>query len=133
MKLHELSVCFHTDKIEECKEFYVKYFNAEINFDCGWYVNIVFDKEKGFWIQLMKPQGDEELFKGGATINLGVKDVDAEYERLIVKEGLSCASPLKDYDWGCRSFEIKDPIGNILYIFSDCEPKGEYAAMIQQD
>ncbi len=126
MKLQDLSVCFHTDKLAECRDFYVKYFDAEVIFDHSWYVSIFFNKERMITLHFMKPQDSETLYGGGTTLNLYYEDVDAVYKRLVLDAGLSVESPLEDHDWGDRGFTLKDPIGNILYIYSPRELKGEY-------
>ncbi|WP_165021375.1 MULTISPECIES: VOC family protein [unclassified Dysgonomonas] len=133
MKLEGLSICFHTTKVEECKEFYVKYFSGEIIFDCGWYVSIVFNKERCLTLQFMIPQDDTPVYgEKGVTLNLGVKDVDAEYQRLIVENKLPVQRDLQDQPWGDRSFTIFDPLGNTLYIYSDREMSDEYKEAVKQ-
>jgi len=55
MIANEVSPCITTDKVRESKEFYIKYFNAEVTFDCEWYVNLKFGKDIST-IQFMSPQ-----------------------------------------------------------------------------
>ncbi|HCO66739.1 MAG TPA: glyoxalase [Dysgonomonas sp.] len=131
MTLQDLSVCFHTDKIQECKDFYVKYFDAEVVFDHSWYVTILFNKERMITLNFMEPQDNEPYYGGGVTLNFYYEDVDAVYEKLIVKTGLKAVAPIEDHDWGDRSFSINDPIGNILYIYSPRQVKKEYADSVK--
>ena len=42
MIANTVSAAFTTDKLEESRDFYVKYFDAKVTFDCGWYVNLQF-------------------------------------------------------------------------------------------
>jgi len=42
MNANTLSSAFTTNKVEESRDFYVKYFDAKVTFDCGWYVNLEF-------------------------------------------------------------------------------------------
>lgn len=128
MITRDLSICFHTNKVEVCKDFYTKYLGGVVNFDCGWYINVTFNGDHSKTLQFMIPQSDLSLFgEKGITLNFKVDNVDSVYERLVLKEGLKAITPLKDEPWGCRVFTIQDPLGNILYIYSDIEFSEEYA------
>ena len=128
MEIRDLSICFTTDKLQECREFYTKYFGVDVTFDHSWYVVIRFkSKRKKLYLAFMAPQENEPLYtNGGATVNLWVKDVDAEYHRLL-DMGLKINRLLQDNPWGDRSFEVNDPLGNILYIYKYMKPTKEYA------
>jgi uncharacterized glyoxalase superfamily protein PhnB len=129
MEVRDLSICFTTDRIQECREFYIKYFDVDVTFDHSWYISIRFkSNRKRIYLSFMAPQFGEPLYNnGGITINLWVKDVDAEHEKLQ-KAGLKITRPLQDNPWGDRSFEVNDPLGNILYIYKYIKPTEEYAA-----
>lgn len=128
MDIKDLSVCFITTQIAECKEFYIKYFDAQVTFDAGWYLSLAFGKNREMALTFMSPQNGRDIVFGGDGImlNVQVDDVDAEHQRLVIAEGLSIIAPIADHDWGDRAFSIKDPLGNALYIYSDREPSGEY-------
>lgn len=129
MDIKDLSVCFHTTKAAECKEFYVKYLGAVITFDYEWYSVVAFGDKKQFTLSFMAPQGDEPLYEEkGVTLNFCVSNVDDEYQRLIISEGLKVLRPLADNPWGDRSFTLLDPLGNILYIYSEIKPSEEFVA-----
>lgn len=129
MDIKDLSVCFHTIKAAACKEFYVKYMGAVVTFDYDWYSVVAFGDKKQFALSFMAPQGNEAIFvEKGITLNFCVKNVDEEYQRLIVREGLKAIRPLADNPWGDRSFAILDPLGNVLYIYSEIEPTGEFVS-----
>lgn len=126
MEFKDLSITFHTDKVQECKDFYVKYFNATVSFDAGWYVTIHFKSNVNPYIFLSFQQSEKansDVFSGGATLNLMVEDVDNAYSKMkqtdiIIKDEIA------NHEWGDRSFSVTDPIGNILYIYSP-RPMGE--------
>ncbi len=67
MKANSLSVAFTTNKVEETRDFYVKYFDAKVTFDCGWYVNLEFGN-KTSTLQFMSPQQPEQPLGGGAGL-----------------------------------------------------------------
>lgn len=127
MDIKDLSVCFHTTKAAECKQFYVKYLGAVVTFDYEWYSVVAFGNKKQFTLSFMAPQSNEPLFEEkGVTLNFFVDNVDAEYQRLVVDEGLKAVRPLADNPWGDRSFTVLDPLGNILYIYSEIKPTEEF-------
>lgn len=135
MQVRDLSVSFHTDKVAECRDFYIKYFNAKVTFDCGWYVTVKFKgRGKPKFLNFMQPQTeDESLFTGGLSVFLGVgspDELNAEYERLT-KMGLSVTPP-EDHDWGDRSFTLFDPIGTTIYIYADMPISAKYADAIKE-
>lgn len=121
MIVNDMSIGIHTSKVEECRDFYVKYFNVKVTFDCGWYVTIKFeDNGRPQFLNFMQPQTEgAPLFTGGLSIFLEVATpemVDAEYERLT-KAGLK-VSPPEDHDYGDRAIELFDPVGITVYIFA---------------
>ncbi|MBN2292381.1 MAG: VOC family protein [Pirellulales bacterium] len=126
MNIKNLSTAFTTDKVEEARDFYVKYLGAKVTFDCGWYVNLQFDQPM-CTLQFMSPQKDHHKLSdpSGLMHNFCVKDVDAEHERLTA-EGLTPVLPLEDHPWGDRSFAIVDPLGIMLYLYSEREPSEEF-------
>ncbi len=126
MKANSLSAAFTTDKVEESRDFYIRYFNAKVTFDCGWYVNLEFGSYASS-IQFMAPQQPEhKLGSGdGLVYNFCVDDVDQEYKKLT-EAGLAVVMPLEDHSWGDRGFAVQDPNGISLYIYSEREPDEEF-------
>ncbi len=126
MKANSLSAAFTTDKVEESRDFYIRYFNAKVTFDCGWYVNLEFGSDASS-IQFMAPQQPEhKLGSGdGLVYNFCVDDVDQEYKKLT-EAGLAVVMPLEDHPWGDRGFAVQDPNGISLYIYSEREPDEEF-------
>jgi uncharacterized glyoxalase superfamily protein PhnB len=125
MKTNELSICFCTGEIVGCCSFYEQHFGAKRVFDCGWYVSLRLGGD-GPTLHFMEPRDGMPEFKGGGVmLNLKVDDVDAEYDRLV-GVGLQTMIPLEDHPWGDRGFSVPDPIGNVVYIYSDREPSEEF-------
>ena len=122
MKVQSLSPAFTTDKVEETRDFFVRYFNAKVTFDCGWYVNMEFS-DASSTLQFMSPQQPEHRLSSGDGLiyNFAVDDVDAEYSRLT-QAGLPVIVPLEDHPWGDRGFATRDPNGISLYVYSPREP-----------
>ncbi|MGE5363232.1 MAG: VOC family protein [Bacteroidota bacterium] len=121
-----ISSCIATDKIDESREFYVRYFDAHISFDCGWYLILEFGSKTSqlsFIDSRKLPSG--KCNPEGLTYNFLVEDVDAEYRKLT-QAGLIPSEPIEDHPWGDRSFAVKDPNGITLGIYSDREPSEEF-------
>ena len=133
MDVKSLSITFITKKIDECKEFYQKFFNGKVTFDCGWYFTIMLSNGPNrIDISFMDPDnayttvpGQSIIFEGGVTLNLTVEDPDKEYEK-YKNTGLEITQKLGDSPWGDRSFLAKDPIGNNLYIYKWIKPSAEF-------
>ena len=121
-----MSGAFTTNKVEETRDFYVKYFDAKVTFDCGWYVNLEFGNKTSI-LQFMSPQQPEQPLGSGAGLmyNFAVEDVNQEYEKLT-EAGLAVIVPLEDHPWGDRGFAIQDPNGISLYIYSEREPSDKF-------
>jgi len=124
MRLKDLSITFHTDKTKECVEFYKKHFGAKVTFDDGeWYVVIQLETEPNASPVYLSFQGDNEIyqrehFSGGLSLNIMVEDVDACYQS-IHEGGMPLSEDITDHEWGDRAFSFYDPIGNLLYIYSE--------------
>lgn len=120
MRFKELSVTFHTDKIRECVDFYGTYFHSRVTFDSDWYV--VIRLEGDIPLSLSFQGSHEEMpgetFAGGVSLNLMVEDVDNCYA-LLKEAGVSFVEEITDHQWGDRAFSLYDPIGNLLYIYSE--------------
>jgi uncharacterized glyoxalase superfamily protein PhnB len=122
MIANTVSAAFTTDKVEESRDFYVKYFDAKVTFDCGWYVNLQFGNTCST-LRCMFPQQLEQRLSNSAGLiyNFGVENVGEEYEKLTAA-GLAPIMPPEDHAWGDRGFALQDPNGMTLYIYPEREP-----------
>ncbi|MDR2084478.1 MAG: VOC family protein [Bacteroidales bacterium] len=120
MKLKDLSITFHTDKIKECIDFYSKYFGATVAFDADWYVMIRLESDIPLFLSFQGHNGEmnRPQFGGGVTLNLSVEDVDVCYNQLKPLN-LSFVEKITDHEWGDRAFSLLDPIGNLVYVYSE--------------
>ena len=103
-------------------------------FDAGWYVTIRFQNElkPGLLLSFIDPShSDKRMFTGGMSLNLSVNDVDYEYER-FKQAGFSFLEDIEDHDWGDRGFSISDPIGNLVYIYSEREISEKYKEAVRE-
>lgn len=125
MFANTISPCITTEKVEESRDFYVKFFGAKVTFDCGWYVSLQFGKQSSNLQFMAPPPGQPICNPAGLGYNFSVADVDVEYN-LLMAAGLQPVMPLEDHPWGDRGFAIQDPNGVALYIYSEREPNAEF-------
>ncbi len=120
MKIKDLSITFYTDKIKDGVDFYSKYFQATITFDADWYVTIRLESDIPLYLSFHGPHEGMTCskFSTGITLNLLVEDVDACYNELKLT-GLSFTEEIADHEWGDRAFSLYDPIGNLVYVYSE--------------
>lgn len=108
------AVAVNVENAHIASDFYVRYFNGKITFDCGWYISVHIDK---YDFCFMQPQSPEcQLYTGGLTYNFEVENVDSEYHRLKNMGAEICSEP-EEHPWGDRAFILKDEVGILLYIY----------------
>ncbi|QQE12209.1 glyoxalase [Planctomycetota bacterium] len=130
MKPTNVSPCIVTEKIDECRKFYTKHFNAIVTFDCGWFINISLNTSDRdvTSIQFMSPRTpDQPTYPGqGITFNIDVPSADEFHKKLVTNNGLPAQLPLDDHPWGDRGFAVIDPAGVTLYIYHLIEPADDF-------
>jgi catechol 2,3-dioxygenase-like lactoylglutathione lyase family enzyme len=115
-----------TDKLHECRDFYVRFFRLSAIFEASWIVVLSSDGETPA-VAFMHPEHpstppDPAPFRGdGMFLTLQVEDAAAEHSRLTAA-GLSCALELKDEPWGQRRFAAIDPTGIWVDVVEQTEP-----------
>jgi len=126
MKIKRIDTTISTDKLNESKEFYMRYFNFTLVYESDWYIELIAPGLPA-GISFTKPQRDAgEFFHGsGIIISFEVDDVDAEYGRLKEAEVEICQE-IMDKPWGERSFVVNDPSGVHVYIYTSIPPTPEY-------
>lgn len=127
MKIKRMDATISTSKMQESKNFYMRYFDFRLVFESDWYIELISPDEPAIGISFTLPQRDAgEFFSGkGIIISFGVEDVDAEYRRLKAA-GLEIVQELQDKPWGERSFVVDDPSGVHVYIYTLISPTPEY-------
>jgi len=115
-----------SDRIDECRDFYVRFLGARVAFDCGWYIHLQFGSPAAN-VAFMSPRGGQSqpLNPAGLTLNFQVQDVDAEHSRLT-DLGLRGLTAPEDHPWGDRSFSLHDPNGIELCLYMEIEPSAEF-------
>lgn len=116
-----------TDKLIECRDFYVRLFGFRVIFEATWFVYMTSDGDHPYGIAFMtpdhpsRPPGPEAFNGKGMFLTLQVADAAAEFERLK-KAGVEIAYPVEDEPWGQRRFGLLDPAGMWVDVVQQIEP-----------
>ena len=120
-----------TDRVAQSRDFYVGLLGFAVTFEADWYVSLRRDPAH----ELALVDHHHPTVPGayrrpvqGLLLNLEVTDVDAEWERLVVREGLAPELELRDEPFGQRHFIVADPNGVLIDVITEIPPAPEYAA-----
>ncbi|WJV50837.1 VOC family protein [Streptomyces flavofungini] len=133
MKLTGFYPVICTARLAESRDFYTRLLGFETTFEADWYVSLRRPGDSPYELALLDhthptvPEG-YRLPAQGLLLNLEVEDVDAQWERLVVREGLSPALELRSEDFGQRHFIVADPSGVLVDVITPVPPSGEYVS-----
>ncbi len=132
MSVRNVFALITTDKLFECRDFYVNHFGFAVAFESTIYIQLSVPSEEGgsFGLALMPPDQPfwdrRELFNGdGVVITIEVADAASVYEKLKA-EGAPIVQELRSEDWGQRHFLTRDPGGMIVDVVESIEPAPGY-------
>ena len=116
-------ICFITNDVLRLRAFYEIVFGGKSEGDeihstlgiNGTYFVFLLQKTQDFYFEMT-------VGASNMILSFNVDDCDFEYNRLLAL-GADMVSEPKTHPWGARSFQFKDPDGNILNFRS--MPKGE--------
>lgn len=132
MQIRRVDSTISTYKLQESKEFYMRYFNFRLVYESDWYIELIAPDLPTAGISFTLPQREAgEFFNGkGLILSFEVDDVDQEYRRLTAL-GLKVFQEIQDKPWGERSFVVDDPNGVHIYIYKSIPPTPEYEKIYQ--
>ncbi|MBN6051883.1 VOC family protein [Nonomuraea sp. RK-328] len=121
-----------TARVAESRDFYTRLFGFEITFEADWYVSLRRPGERAYELALLDHAHPTvpEAYRApvrGLLLNFEVEDVDAEWERLVLREGLRPELELRSEDFGQRHFIVADPNGVLIDVITPIAPSGDYA------
>jgi catechol 2,3-dioxygenase-like lactoylglutathione lyase family enzyme len=122
-----------TARMAESRDFYTRLFGFVPTFEADWYVSLVRPGPVPFELALVDhthptvPAAYRRPVRG-LLLNVEVTDVDAEWERLVVRGGLRPELPLRSEDFGQRHFIVADPDGVLVDVITPIAPTPEHAA-----
>jgi len=133
VKIRNVFSLITTDKLFECRDFYVKHFGFVPTFESTIYIQLTVTSDGGgsFDLALMpldNPFGEisREKFNGkGMFLTIEVDDAEAAHTQLEAA-GVPILGSLKREDWGQRHFYTKDPGGTVVDVVESIEPAPGY-------
>jgi catechol 2,3-dioxygenase-like lactoylglutathione lyase family enzyme len=133
MQLTSFYPVIGTSRLPEAHEFYTRHFGFETTFEADWYVSLRRPGPPSYELALLDhthptvPDGYRRPV-GGLLLNFEVADVDAEWERLVVRAGLRPELELRSEPFGQRHFIVADPSGVLIDVITPIPPDPEFAA-----
>ncbi|MFE5857164.1 VOC family protein [Streptomyces sp. NPDC056500] len=121
-----------TDRVRETADFYTKLMGFDITFAADWYVSLRRRGDLPYELAILDhshptiPEGYRNKVTG-LLLNFEVDDVDAEWERLVVREGLTPTLEIRSEDFGQRHFIVTDPSGVLIDVITEIPPAEQYA------
>ena len=117
--------------VGEAAAFARRWLGYRTTFENDWYVSLVDDAGD----ELAFVRFDHETVPAahrrpvaGVLLNREVADVDAEWERLVVRGGLPCPREIRTEEFGQRHFIVEAPGGYLVDLITVIPAAGVYAA-----
>ncbi len=127
MRLQDAYPIIVTDKLFECRDFYVRFFGLEVGFQASWFVYLTAGDNGRATLAFMHPghpsapPGPEPFSGKGMCLEFQVEDAAAEHERFL-KDGAPVSYALRDEPFGQRRFGLFDPAGVWIDVVQQIEP-----------
>ncbi|WP_431047163.1 VOC family protein [Streptomyces sp. P1-3] len=132
MKLTSFYPVIGTAKLQASRDFYTRLLGFETTFEADWYVSLRRPGDPGYELALLDhthptiPKGHRVPARG-LLLNFEVEDVDAEWDRLVTREGIPPVLELRSEDFGQRHFIVPDPNGVLIDVITPIVPTAEYS------
>lgn len=116
MQLSDLYPIVMTDRLAECRRFWVERLGFEVVFEASWILLVGSGGPARRLVAFMTPDhpsippGRERFAESGLLLTLETDDVDAEHARLAGL-GVEILHGPVDEPWGQRRFLMRDPAG----------------------
>jgi catechol 2,3-dioxygenase-like lactoylglutathione lyase family enzyme len=132
MKLTGFYPVICTSRLQESRDFYTGLLGFEPTFEADWYVSLRRPGPLPYELALLDHDHPTlpEAYRvpvRGLLLNVEVEDVDAEWERLVVRGGLRAELELRSEDFGQRHFIVADPNGVLIDVITPIAPAAAYA------
>ncbi len=119
-------------RLGEARAFYTELMGFEPTFESDWYVSLRRPGPPAYELALVDPNhptvpAAHRQSARGLLLNFEVDDVDAEWERLVVRGGLRPELDLRSEAFGQRHFIIADPNGVLLDVITPIAASEDYA------
>jgi catechol 2,3-dioxygenase-like lactoylglutathione lyase family enzyme len=130
MKLVDRYPIIVTERMLQCRDFYVERLGFSVSFEASWFTLLSTD-DGSATIAFMTPDhpsappGPETYAGTGMCIELQVEDAKRSHEELTGR-GLDVTYPLTDEPFGQRRFGFHDPAGVWIDVVEQIEPAGGF-------
>lgn len=127
-----------TKKLEDSSNFYVINFRFKPVFKTDWYVSLKMSENPIPYELAIIDRSHQTIPSNyrkvvqGLILNFEVKNVDDEYERLILSENLPLIQDIKDEDFGQRHFITSDPNGILIDVIQIIPPDETYRSQFNE-
>lgn len=131
----DLTSCYPvicTERLAASRDFYTRLLGFEITFEADWYLSLRRPGDPPYELALLNhthptlPAAYRTPVRG-LLLNFEVTDVDAEWDRLVTRAGLTPELTLRDEDFGQRHFIVADPNGVLIDVITPIAPTAEFA------
>ncbi|MFD7511172.1 VOC family protein [Streptomyces sp. NPDC059853] len=131
----DLTSCYPvicTSRLAASRDFYTRLLGFEITFEADWYLSLRRPGDPPYELALLDhthptlPAAYRTPVRG-LLLNFEVTDVDAEWDRLVTRAGLTPELALRDEAFGQRHFIVADPNGVLIDIITPIAPTAEFA------
>lgn len=116
------SICLITKDVLSLSHFYEKVFQAIAEGDSEYMKVFVEGADLAIYsyegMERMAPGSTKSIGSGSVVIEVEVRDVDMEYQRLA-KYDIQVIKQPTTQGWGIRSFWFSDPDGNIINFYTN--------------
>ncbi|PZG14073.1 VOC family protein [Nonomuraea aridisoli] len=132
MRLTSFYPVLGVTRLSESRDFYTRLFGFEVTFEADWYVSLRRGGDQPYELALLDyahPTVPEAYRRPaqGVLLNFEVDDVDAEWERLVLRTGLTAELELRTEEFGQRHFIVADPNGVLIDVIKEIPPADAYA------
>jgi RimJ/RimL family protein N-acetyltransferase/catechol 2,3-dioxygenase-like lactoylglutathione lyase family enzyme len=127
MRLQDAYPIIVTDRLFECRDFYVRFFGLEVGFQASWFVYLTAGDNGRATLAFMHPEhpsappGPEPFSGKGMCLEFQVEDAASAHERFL-KDGAPVSHGLRDEPFGQRRFGLFDPAGVWIDVVQQIEP-----------
>ncbi|WP_461297153.1 VOC family protein [Streptomyces harbinensis] len=131
----DLTSCYPvicTERLAASRDFYTRLLGFEITFEADWYLSLRRPGDPPYELALLDhthptlPAAYRTPVRG-LLLNFEVTDVDAEWDRLVTRAGLTPELTLREEDFGQRHFIVADPNGVLIDVITPIAPTAEFA------
>ena len=116
------------DDVAASRRFWVEHFGFEVVFEVDWYASLRRGAHELAFVAADHPTvpAGFRTTARGLLLNVEVPDVDAEYERLVVRGGLRPELDLRSEEFGQRHFIVADPAGVLVDVITEIPVAAAY-------